>query len=60
MDELLTSGERARRAAVCAAVFPIDAVDAWRIHEFMDGQTDSLAGGAWDRLEDITIIGAVA
>jgi hypothetical protein len=51
--ELLTIGERARRASVVAAVFPVDMVDAFRIHEYMAGLTDSLAGEPWDGLESI-------
>jgi hypothetical protein len=51
--EQLTSGERARRANVVAAVFPIDMIDAFRIHEYMAGHTDSLAGEQWDGLESI-------
>jgi hypothetical protein len=52
-SEQLTSGERARRASVVAAVFPVDMIDAFRIHEYMAGHTDSLAGEPWDGLESI-------
>jgi hypothetical protein len=51
--EHLISGERARRAELIAAVYPIDAIDAFVIHEFMAGQTDTLGGGVWDRIETI-------
>jgi hypothetical protein len=51
--EQLTSGERARRAAVVAAVYPIDAIDAHVIYEFMAGTTNTLGGGVWDRIETI-------
>jgi hypothetical protein len=34
-------------------VFPIDPLDAIRIHEYLAGHTDSLAGGAWDRIDTI-------
>jgi hypothetical protein len=63
-NEQLTSGERARRANVVAAVYPIDMADAFYIHEFMAGLTDTLAvpGGpsVFDRIEDIWNIGEVA
>jgi hypothetical protein len=52
-EEVLTTGERLRRANVAAAVFPIDPFDAIRIHEYLAGHTDSLAGGAWDRIDTI-------
>ena len=53
IGEHLTSGERARRAALVAAVYPIDDVDAFHIHEFMSGETNTLGGGAWDSIETI-------
>jgi hypothetical protein len=59
-NEQLTSGERARRANVVAAVFPVDVIDAFRIHEYMAGHTDSLAGGAWDGLESIVALDGAA
>jgi hypothetical protein len=52
--ERLTTGERARRAAVVAAVYPgLDPIDAFHIHEFMKGDTDTITqpgGELWDRL----------
>ena len=55
IGEHLTSGERARRAAVVVAVFPLlDTNDAFRIHEYMAGETDSLAG-PWDGIKTVIV-----
>jgi hypothetical protein len=58
-EELLTTGERARRAAVVAAVYPIDMIDAFRIHEYMAGHTDTPTG-AWAGIESIVALDGAA
>jgi hypothetical protein len=57
IGEELTTGERARRAAVVAAVYPIDDLDAFYIHEYMAGHSDTLTvpggPGVFHRIDTI-------